>query len=396
MTYEIVKYRSDLKGEVLKHLSVMWGPNHSVYEAQFAWKYERNPFQREPLLYLVLSGGRVVGMRGMCGTKWEAGAQGCHFDIPCVGDLSIDPHHTNRGLISKIVRFALEDLRQRGAEYVFNTSPGPVTFLNSLAMGWRTIGPLQLVSRKFTKESRTEKLRKMLEQCPPALHLARSVKKLPLVQSYARTVMPAPALNSAAPLKAEALFAHLDRNFRLAKNRSKKRVFLDSSSRPEAMADLVRRIGSDGKIRHVKDREYFGWRFLDPRSVFRFLYWGRPKLEGYLVLEATGPFSQDRRIAISDWEATSVRVLDDLMETAIRLGEFEEMHTWRAAVPNATRKLLDRAGFRPRNQASGKPEYTPTVLVRPTGGRRDPAEWRLGGNRVLDAARWGVRPIYSL
>ena len=53
------------------------------------------------------------------------------------------------------MRFALDDLEQRGFDYVMSASAGHVTVLNSLAMGWKTLGPMEPVTRMKTQTSRT-------------------------------------------------------------------------------------------------------------------------------------------------------------------------------------------------------------------------------------------------
>ncbi len=392
MGYEIVRYQPEFKEGVLKLLELLWSSNPAVNAACFEWKHERNPYQRDPLLYLALDGGRVVGMRGMCGAKWEAGVPRSEFDIPCACDLVVAADHRNRGLISRIMRFALDDLKRAGMEYVFSLSAGPITFMNALATGWRSIGPLQTVSRKITRETRAARLKKILGRWPPVLNLARSFKNLHFARGCAQAI----AFASAAD--AEAPFSRLDRNFRSGDARSSQRLFLEESPRPEAMADLIRRIESDGRIRHVRDQRYFGWRFQDPLCQFRFLYWGPSRLEGYLILETTGPSLHGihSRIKISDWEATNVQVFEDLLEAAIRLGEFDEISTWGRAVPGPARNVLDQAGFQPLKVTDGESQYGPTVLVRPTVDERNPAQWSLAGGRLLDAACWDVRPIYAL
>lgn len=392
MEYEIVRYRQEFKEGVLKLLEGLWGPSPALNAACLEWKYERNPYQSEPLLYLALHGGRVVGMRGMCGAKWEAGMPPEQFVIPCAADLVIAPEHRNRGVISKIMRFAFDDLKARGTEYVFNLSAGGVTFLNSLAMGWRSIGCLQKVSREDTREPAKERLKRFLGRWPPALSLARAIKNLPFIEPRARA--------AAAALEAERAmpFSRLDKNFHSRRGWRNLRTSLEMSPRAEAMADLVRRIGSDGRIRHVRDREYFAWRSQYPSRTYRYLYWGSSRLEGYLVLQATGLSSNGRRprVTISDWEATSTRVFQALMKTAIRLGEFGEMVAWGKAVPRPAGEVLEKAGFRDQKESRGKPQYRPTVLVRATDDGKDAGEWRMAGNELLDASRWDVRQFYSL
>lgn len=392
MEYEIVIYRPEFKDGVLKLLENLWTPLPAVNAACFDWMYHHNPYYDQPLIYLALDRGRVVGMRGMGGAKWETGASRRQFLIPCPCDLVIAPDHRNRGIISRIMRFAFDDLRKRGIEYVFNLSAVQVTFLNSLAMGWRSIGPLQESIRTDTREGPGERLKSLLRRWPSAFRLAKSVKHRPFLRRCAH------AVGFASPADARPTFSLLDRNFRSGKRVSGRRVVLEKSPRPDAMADLVERVGSDGRIRHVRDREYLAWRFVDPLGAYRFLYCGQSKLEGYLVLGAPAfPAAGWRpRPLVFDWEATSAEVFEELLLAAIHLGEFPQMAAWERAVPPPAAPVLAKAGFRPGKAAAGKREYRPTVLVRATGETKDPAEWRLAGSPLLDASSWDVRPIYSL
>jgi GNAT superfamily N-acetyltransferase len=391
MGYEIIRYRPEFKDGVLKLLESLWTLNPAANAACLEWKYDRNPYINQPLIYLALDRGRVVGMRGMGGSKWEVGLPRQQFVIPCACDLVIAADHRNRGVISQIMRFAFNDLRKRGTEFVFNLSASQVTYLNSLAMGWRSIGPLHQTIWMNTRETPAGRLKRLLRHWPFAFRLAKSVKNQPFLQRCAH------AMTSPSSGDARSLFSRLDRNLPTGK-RNRSQIVVEKSSRTEAMADLVERVGSDGRIRHVRDQEYFAWQFANPLRTFRFLYWGQSKLEGYLVLE-TGAFPRDGRhstVLVSDWEATNLEVFEALMMTAIRLGEFDELVAWEGAVPRPARELLTEAGFRRVSKPGGKPQYRPTVLVRATGDNKNPAEWRLAGNPLLDASRWDVRPIYSL
>lgn len=391
MGYEIVRYRPEFKEGVLELLELLWSPSRAVNAACFEWKYERNPYQSEPLLYLALDRGRVVGMRGMCGARWEAGVPRRAFAIPSACDLVIAPDHRNRGVISEIMRFGFDDLKKRGTEYVFNLSAGPVTFVNSLAMGWRSIGPLQAASRKTDRETGAERWKRLLGRWPPALNFARAVKNL-LIRRSTRS------LAATTSADAEAPFRRLDRNFRRTMGQQNGPVHLEDSARSQQMTDLIEKIGSDGRIRHVRNQEYLAWRYRYPLYAYRFLFWEQSRLEGYLVLEARVHSTDGipSAIRISDWEATSPQVFDDLVGAAIRLGEFEEMDAWMRALPRSGGKVLEDLGFRLPNAAEGKRQYLPTVLVRATGEAREPAEWRLGGEPLLDGSRWDTRSVYAL
>lgn len=394
MGYEIVRYQPEFKEEVSKLLEVLWSRNPGVNAACLEWKYERNPYHSEPLLYLALDRGRVVGMRGMAGAKWEVDVGRQQFVIPCACDLAIAPDHRNRGLISKIMRFAIDDLRQRGTEYVFNLSAGQITFLNSLAMGWRSIGPLQRATRVNQREMPRDRMKRLLGRWPPALGFARAVKNQPLLKRYAAAVF----ATNVATRKALPPFSRLDRDFRAGRVGDGRRIVLEKSPRLDAMAELVGRTRGDGRIRHVRDRHYLSWRFAYPLGVYRFLYCVQSRLEGYLVLQASALAPEERspQVTVADWEATSAQVLEALMMKAIRYGDFDELTAWKRAVPDPARAVLQKAGFQSEKQEEGKPRYRPTVLVKSTGNGKNPAEWRLADHPLLDPSHWDVRPMYSL
>ena len=121
--------------------------------AYLEWKYEQNPYFREPILVVALDArGRVVGTRGFLGSCWQTPTG--VIPIPCAEDFAIAPRYRETGLATAIMRFALDDLEQRGFEYVMNASGGQITVLNSLAMGWKTLGPMQPVARMTTPTPR--------------------------------------------------------------------------------------------------------------------------------------------------------------------------------------------------------------------------------------------------
>lgn len=402
--YEIVRYRPEFRDGVLKLLESLWGANPDLNAACLEWKYQRNPYQSEPLLYLALDRGRAVGMRGFCGAKWVVGVGQEEFCIPMACDLVVAPDHRNRGLISKIMRFALDDLRKRGTEYVFNMSASPITFMNSLAMGWRGIGTLEKAIRENARETPRERLKRFLERWPSIFSLAKSIKNQPLVRLAAHSIKNQPPMRRSAHFTTssssamEHPFSQLDENFHASKGPNSSGIFLQKSPRPEAMADLVQRLGNNGRIRHIRDRRYLAWRFQYPLSAYRFLYWGESKLEGYLALEASvfPPRSRHSEVIISDWEAADDRVFGALLKKAIRFGQFSEMVAWKKAVPGPARKVLDDFGFRPQEAPAMMLQHRPTVLVRATGDNTDSEDWRLAGERLIDASRWDVRRIYAL
>ena len=125
----------------------------------------------------------------------------------------------------------------------------------------------------------------------------------------------------------------------------------------DAMAELVERLGHDGRIRYRRDREYLDWRFRNPTSEYRFLYWEESRLEGYLVLSRrVSDLGAWYRVYIADLEATDH---EDTFSAAVRRDELGAI--------SGTRDL-DRFALGRGNPAAGEPR------VRPGGpGGHEPA-----------------------
>ena len=73
MSYEIVKYTPEFKGQVVELQKHLWGADVALNAAYLEWKYEQNPYEDTPLIHLALCGGEVVGMIGRFGGRWQIG-----------------------------------------------------------------------------------------------------------------------------------------------------------------------------------------------------------------------------------------------------------------------------------------------------------------------------------
>ena len=353
MKYEIVKYHPEFRSQVVELQRHLWGPDVALNAAYLEWKHERNPYLETPLIYLALCGGQVVGMRGMYGAKWQIGYPCQTFLGLCGSDLVIAPDHRNRGLFRKILSAVLDDLANSSYTYVFGLSAGEITYLGSLAMGWRGIGPLRTVQRKCAK-----------------------------------------SLPSSASGEKRDLFYSLDRNGAGSGGEASPHVSVELTARPKAMAELIERIGGDGRMRHVRDQQYFAWRFQNPRAVYRFLFWEDARLEGYLVLRRW-VYTDRVAVNIVDWEATNAQVRADLLQAAIRWGNFAHLTIWSATLPDEAKTLLQITDFKELEGKGNMTRFHPTVLVRPIRDEMLKGDWVLADRRLLDLANWDLRMIYS-
>jgi GNAT superfamily N-acetyltransferase len=363
--YEIVKYSPEFKSQIVELQTHLWSSDVSLNTAYFEWKHERNPYVDTPLIYVALCAGKVVGMRGMFGAEWRIGDSGQTFLGPCSGDSVIAPEHRNRGIFRKLIMAHLNDLANSRYIYTFALSANPTTRVSLLTMGWRSIGNLQTMIWK-----------------------ARHRIILHRLQSYVARLSSLPSSKKLNP------FHFLDQNAMKRQDKVSPFVSVEQTPRPEAMAELVKRTLCDGRIRHVRDQEYFSWRFNNPFSRYRFLFWEESRLEGYLILQ-TEFNNNTLRASIVDWEATNPEVRSNLLEVALRLGNFDALSIWTATLPKAVKVLLEKNGFRLLSEPKSKRQYRPTVLVRPVRDDALKADWIIGDRRLLDLANWDLRMINS-
>ena len=374
MNYEVVKYTPEFKDHVAKLIRHLQSPDVTLNAEYLDWKYGRNPYVDSRLIYVALHRGQVVGMRGIWGAKWQIGHPCQTLVAPCAGDLVIDPAHRNHGVYTKIMKAALKDLAAREYTYVFNLSANPVNYLGSLMAGWRSAGALQ-TARWRSKQGTTYRL------------LHRYISRLSVLSSG----------------KNRGPFYSLDRNGVLHRGEGDSHVNVERNPRLEVMAELVERIGNDGRIRHVRDQQYFAWRFQSPLSAYRFLYWQGARLEGYLVLRTSVyPHRFGEGVSIVDWEATNLQIRADLLQAAVLWGNFSQLTIWSETLPVEVKRVLQGTGFELSNDAkslgySYRAGANQTgVLVRPVREEMlRETDWVLGDRRLLNLDDWNLRMIYS-
>ena len=372
--YEIVKYRPELKEQVVELQKELWSSDTGLNRLFLEWKYENNPYRREPLIYLALHRGQAVGMRGFHGAKLEVGTPSRAFPILVAGDALIAAGHRDHSLVTRILKAAYADLGRSDSTYLFSLGASSrINVLGLLTSGWKSVGPLGPVGRVTARVMRSQKVRRVMA-------------RLPLLWKYQ---------DAAFLMSADERypFRHLDA---AAGRPARGSMTIEGGPRVDAMADLVERLGHDGRVRHVRDREYLRWRFQNPFSEYRFLYCGEARLQGYLVLNRkNSPLADGTRVHIADLVASDDHVRAELLATAITAGRFPELVTWTSSLSDEELRLLKKLGFAPVD-----PEVTsrgcPCILVRALRDDLPETEWALGGRPLLDAKSWDWRLLYSM
>ena len=369
--YRILNYSPTHKRAVAEFQTALWSPDQELNLRYLDWKYEHNPYASDGRIYLAFYKDSLVGMRGFYGSWWEVGVPARRVSVLVADDLLVHEDHRNRGLVAKIMQAAFKDLRGLEAQFLFNLSGSTLTVLNSIAMGWRSIGMLKPMGRRSFGGGLLGAVRLQL-------------RSLPYLWRYAAVATERHA------------FARLDRAPARLLEATGLKVEISTQARPNAMATLIGRIGYDGRLRHLRDHVYFDWRFRNPLCEYRFLYVGGKELQGYLVLQRpTNALHPSARVNIVDLEAVSGYVQAALLKVAVTAGAFSELVIWTSTASGLLLETLGALGFKPfdhEQAALGRPCF----LVRPIDADQNGGEWRLDDVQLLDHRSWDIRMLYSM
>jgi hypothetical protein len=279
------------------------------------------------------------------GSLWEAEGLGSPQLLLCAGDLVIDPAHRRHGLFALIHEAAQDDLVSATIPYLLSLSASPTVRLLSLQSGWQSAGQF--------------------------LQLRRPGKRKPERPWQPFRILDQELAGGDGPVEG---------------------ISITRTPRPEAMADLVARIGHDGRIRQVRSAAYLQWRFNNPRSSYRFCYLDRGGLRAYLVLQ-TRSLAEPDMVRILDWEGA---VPDDrraVLKAA--LGPIEDrVEIRRSSLPDSDQASLAQAGFMAIVSRSVTGPHT-SLLVAPMPAAGGAGPWLLGRREVLDLSSWDHRALYS-
>jgi Acetyltransferase (GNAT) family len=378
---EIIRFRPEHRDAVARLQTVLWSPDPALNGRYLDWKYLDNPSADQPRIYLAIRDGAVIGMRGFCDSRWEVGAPAREVSIPLADDLAIHPDERNSGLVTQIMRGALADLAETGFDYVLSLSASVLTLLGSLSLGFRSAGGYDPIVRRAPSAVGRTRIRERLARDPRLRRWATS-----RLMMRSRVLFRSPLLFAADEREP---FHRLD----AAAPRSPA-LTIARQPRPAEMATLIRELGHDGRLRHVRSAEYLAWRFANPLREYRFIYAGRERLDGYLVLGAhIGGKVPSPRVSIVDLEGRDATIRRSLVGAAIE-GQFPDLFAWSTTLAHSDRLLVRELGFRPAD-----PELAarggPCALVASTTARPS-EEWAFESRSLLDPATWDLRLLYSI
>lgn len=380
--YKIITYRPEYRQQVLELQKHHLSEDTSVSKAYLEWKYDENPYLDRNYLYVVFEQSKVIAMVGAYGTKWHWGDPTQGVVLPCFSDLVIHPEWRNQGVFPHLMKFALHDLAQSEFDYALDMSAMSDVAASLMLHGWRTPGFMQIAEWRSPKTGKTSPVRKLAKRVPLATSAYHWVRKrrAPVRLDQSESPLSSLGANEQLP-ESEADVMINDQ------------IMMTQELQIEPMVSLIKRIEISKRIQHVRDEAFFSWRFQNPLSSYRFLYYRSAlstEIDGYLVLQ-TSRWS-GRSTNIVEWAATGPQVFADLLKCASELDGIKGVNLWSTSICGSFRDVLVALGFKFVNKSGTLRQdlEKPTMLVRSITANEGPKTWSIANRSLLDMESWDL------
>ncbi len=204
----------------------------------FEWKYEKNPYVEKPLCYLAFDGETIVGHRGFVLQKFFTGEEDYLIGTP--GDSMVHPDHRRKGIFSKLVDFSTEDIVNRSMIDIFTSlSTTRATTKATERYGYVPVGERKKLYRF-------------------------SMKKL--FQAKYKS--------------------GIDLNTRISGEERGFTIETTNELKIDDIVELMKTSTNDKKLRNLRNREFYRWRFEEyPKDLIYLYIWDQNDLKAYLSIE---------------------------------------------------------------------------------------------------------------
>ncbi len=246
----IKKYGPEHKEDLVNFLGkgLKWSKlDKNERKTLFEWKYEKNPYLKEPLNFVAMEGEKLIGHIGFVVQRFILGERSHLFATPC--DSMVHPDHRNKGVFSYLVEVSnlsiIEDIE---LELFLSLSPTETTAKVTKRSGYVPVGE-------------REKLYNL-----SIFSIAAKSKKDVIV----------------------------DKNISLEKNSSAQ---ITRDIKVDEIVTLMEDSRDTDKITNQRDIDFYRWRFLDCPKDHIFIYlWKDHELKGYISLEMDPIFIGNKKV----------------------------------------------------------------------------------------------------
>ena len=355
--YQISLYKGDQISEVVELLGDnLWEASYERNASYFGWKYHLNPYATQPMGVVAVHEGTIVGFRGYFATNWYLGSVENKTAILLPGDTVVHSNHRRKGLSVAMGNLAMEHFASRYSVFL-NTTARKNSLPGYLRMGF---APLQ--NKAYYLKSSLAVDVKVI--CRAVLKKRNKPGELPLSES-------------------KISFGDFGD------------IVVSKSPRPDEMARLASsNTEFPAKIALVQDREFFRWRYANPKGRYAFYFFRRDgAILGYLVIRQQDDLG---RGFIVDYgqkgEEPIGRILDHIAESV----DYDELNILNVSVDKYIWKTLKARKFKKwslRLSLSKMVRGEYPLLVRPVKRECSEDDWFLGGLDIRNMENWKFKHI---
>ena len=112
----------------------------------------------------------------------------------------------------------------------------------------------------------------------------------------------------------------------------------------------------------LRDSAYYRWRFRNPLSEYRFLFWNDGAPSAFAVLQRSR-YLYGADLYLVDYAAPDAEALSAMIGEIVDVGGFDRLSMWTNWLPSSTAAGLHAQGFAPRDMSRGSPGFQPGFLA---------------------------------
>ncbi len=353
--YEIRKYHSDFKEQIIVLEKILWGDNSKKNEAYFTWKYEKSPYSKELIGVVALYRGKVVGFAGFPVSKWFIGNRENYFFTLNAVDVSVHKNHRRKGLHTAMYNCIYKEYESSKFKLMIGLSGNTVSLASGKKMGWDFF-----VTQRYLRKYRYwDFFRK---------NYLKKSGNFPFKEA-----------------KILGKFTNIE-------------VTLEVN--PIAMSNLREKISSihDG-IYLFQDLNFYKWRFLNPKGKYIFYFgWEGNELMSYVVMRCYEKMGAGK---IVDYAYLDILYLKKILQLMIQQKYFCKLSVLDHNLDEEIFKMFHGFGFRRRNVIlqyllkKMKIKYERYYCLKPLRDKKDKDFWKIGQLDARKSVNWKITEISS-
>lgn len=343
---KISQYTPEYKDCLIDLLKHMWKDlDEADRKRRFEWRYELNPFQDRPFIYLAVDGNKVAGFRAFVVQLFQKNVKSLLVFSPA--DAIVHPDYRRKGIFSKLNNAFFKDVNKilMHESVILNLTSNRFSTPGCLKQSWQQTDGLK---RFFYKISITSFLKSIIKRS------SDQNKRVPLFFSQ-----------------------------------HEYEIEISSTILSHDLACFSQKNRNQNTWANLRNKAYYSWKYTYKPENYTVVYCRKANtLNGYLIIKRLS----GTQGSLEEYAATNSRVFQLMINIATNKLKISFLRTWAFAPEDKI--LLRKACFIPESnkllKLLGK-ERLP-VLVRPITPNPTESDFIKHGLDIRKIEHWQIQP----